>query len=153
MKWSNSKKDHPLLALTTSSGELHIYLLNESRLIQKTSSIEINEEKKPVVLSLDWNDRKNNNEIENSLKISTSDSSGTISVIDVNRMEIIESLKNHDFEAWITIFDAWNDNVIYSGGDDCKLFMSDLRIGNKIRVSIFFYSYLPYKRAWRNKRA
>ncbi len=32
------------------------------------------------------------------------------------------------FQAWIACFDAWDGNVMYSGGDDCRLTCCDLRV-------------------------
>ena len=49
-------------------------------------------------------------------------------------MCLIDQRKHHDFEAWICSFDVWNSNVIYSGGDDCKLFSTDLRENSKKKI-------------------
>ena len=47
----------------------------------------------------------------------------------------IESIKKiHDYESWITVFDSWNPDVVYSGGDDCKLFLRDLRDDTKKKI-------------------
>ena len=37
--------------------------------------------------------------------------------------------KGHDLEAWICAYDFHNASLVYSGGDDCKLKMWDLRQG------------------------
>ena len=138
MKWSLSSKGQPSLALTTSSGDLNLYLLNSSRLVLETT-LKIDPENNPVILSLDWNNR-NRFLTDKSTKIATSDSKGCVHIVDVDcdgDLKVVQSLKNHGFESWVTVFDVWNENVVYSGGDDCQLFMSDLRIGNKVRVSTF----------------
>ena len=128
MKWSSSQRGS--LALTTSSGDLIVYSLEDSQL-KSTKSVKI--ENSPVLLSLDWNDRLSNS---SELKIVASDSQGQINLISAPDLKIEESRKIHDFEAWIVIFDAWNSKVIFSGGDDSKLFMTDLRTNSKIRVGI-----------------
>ena len=140
MKWSSESRDKPSLAVTTSSGQLLVYQLEKSCLELK-DSIKINEELNPVVLSLDWNDRLCSLDLEkkrpHSSKLVTSDSSGHISIItfeDGHDMRLIDQRKNHDFEAWICSFDVWDSNVVYSGGDDCKLFMTDMREDSKKRV-------------------
>ena len=46
-------------------------------------------------------------------------------------LEIVQTSKQHDFEAWICTYDSWDPNLIYSGGDDCKLKIWDLRSCNR----------------------
>jgi diphthamide biosynthesis protein 7 len=40
---------------------------------------------------------------------------------------VTQNFKGHDYEAWICAFDYWQNNVVYSGGDDIKLKRWDLR--------------------------
>eukprot|EP01086_Lenisia_limosa_P011577 TRINITY_DN3777_c0_g1_i1.p1 TRINITY_DN3777_c0_g1~~TRINITY_DN3777_c0_g1_i1.p1 ORF type:complete len:183 (-),score=23.35 TRINITY_DN3777_c0_g1_i1:79-603(-) len=40
---------------------------------------------------------------------------------------MVANWKYHEFEAWATAFNDWNINSIYSGGDDCKFCIWDLR--------------------------
>ena len=46
-------------------------------------------------------------------------------------LEIVQTSKQHDYEAWICTYDTWDPNLIYSGGDDCKLKIWDLRSCNR----------------------
>ena len=46
-------------------------------------------------------------------------------------LEIVQTSKQYDFEAWICTYDSWDPNLIYSGGDDCKLKIWDLRSCNR----------------------
>lgn len=48
---------------------------------------------------------------------------------------IIREWKAHDYEAWICAADRFDVNAIYSGGDDCRLNVWDLR-GDCSRPSI-----------------
>ena len=80
-----------------------------------------------------------NHSVHSLFRIATSDSSGHISILsfeDGQEMRIIDKRKNHDFEAWICAFDVWNSNVVYSGGDDSKLFLTDLREDSKKRIGV-----------------
>ena len=81
-----------------------------------------------LALSLDWNSRRNATDKE--LEIAVSSSKGTVSIFSIkdNLIENVWNRENcHEYEAWITSFDAWNRNVIFTGGDDGLLKIFDRR--------------------------
>ena len=49
--------------------------------------------------------------------LTVSDSKGMVSLVDVTPAEMVvrSSWKAHDYEGWITAFNYWDTNVIYSG--------------------------------------
>ena len=124
MKWSSFQDSPPMLALADSKGIVTVYKLTDDRLnIVSSKSIVSHEE--TLALSLDWNDRRLHRE---SKKIAVSDSRGNVSILDLESMEVTNRLENqHEFECWITAFDSWDDAVVYSGGDDCRMNVYDLR--------------------------
>ncbi|XP_030062460.1 diphthine methyltransferase isoform X2 [Microcaecilia unicolor] len=73
------------------------------------------------------------------LKIISSDSKGQLSLLQIQEsavaLDILAQWKAHDFEAWIAAFNYWNTEILYSGGDDCKLRGWDMRTGT--HTSIF----------------
>lgn len=101
---------------------------NLELIIQK----KVSDEDEVLALSLDWCTGKLTNNNDFGTKIVVSDSKGFISLFEINENELnkINSWSAHEFEAWITAFDYWNINVIYSGGDDCKFQRIDTRIKN-----------------------
>ena len=81
-----------------------------------------------LALSLDWNSRRNASDQE--LEIVVSSSNGKISIFRLTGSKIENTWKKdkcHEYEAWITAFDAWNRNIIFTGGDDCLLKIFDRR--------------------------
>jgi len=128
-----------LLASATASGHCDIYPFSGSESIPgdpiKLNLLE-NEQDEAYCLSVDWNDRKNS---QNALKVAVSLSNGYISVLEIRDgadAEVVNSFFAHEYpyldagaEAWITSFDCWNPNVLYSGADDSKLKVWDLNAG------------------------
>ena len=115
MKWCLT---HPWLGIVTASGEIIIYELeNETLKLLVSKTLE----SKPVILSLEWFD----------VKLVISDSSGSVHILQIeestNLLETRATSKQHEFEAWICTFDAFDSNVVYSGGDDCKMKIFDVR--------------------------
>ena len=85
-----------------------------------------------LALSLDWNSRKY--APPDGLEIVVSSSKGALSTFKVNDKHLERNWHRdncHDYEAWIAAFDAWNYNVIYSGGDDGVLKVFDTRCTNR----------------------
>ena len=96
-----------------------------------------------LALSLDWNSRRI--ALDKQLEIVVSSSKGSVSIFRItnNLIEHIWNRENcHEYEAWITSFDAWNRNVIFTGGDDglLKIFdrRSDLRYVRNIDQILSF---------------
>ena len=85
-----------------------------------------------LALSLDWNSRKNYP--QSGLEIVVSSSNGAISIFKITENQIEKTWHRencHEYEAWISAFDAWNSNVVYSGGDDSALKMFDTKSSNR----------------------
>lgn len=131
MKWCHHKiHGYPILAIANASGQLILYKLetvNDGAVKLKFwIKYSINEED-TLALSLDWSTGKIHCE---NPSISVSDSKGKISMLQLQNQELIlqERFVAHEFEAWITAFDYWNPNIIYTGGDDCKFRGFDARV-------------------------
>ncbi|XP_049803651.1 diphthine methyltransferase isoform X2 [Schistocerca nitens] len=80
-----------------------------------------------LALSLDWSTGRSTDNPH----VCVSDSRGIITLAQLkdDTLEVVQQWKAHNAEAWITAFDYWNSNVIYTGGDDCKFHTFDLRCG------------------------
>jgi len=119
IKWCREKVcDQIVLAAANALGEIILYNFDSDRQINPISSKSIGDQ--CLALSCDW---------WGSEKITVSDSNGCITCLSVtgNETEIVNSWKGHGFEAWVTSFDRHSDQLIYSGGDDCKFCLWDLR--------------------------
>ncbi|XP_043282529.1 diphthine methyltransferase [Venturia canescens] len=135
MKWAHRHfHGEILLGVVNSIGFLQIFRLSSDCTpeIKLITEIRIREcEDEILALSLDWNTaRWIENSTEN-IQIAVSDSKGAISLysFDGQKLELCAVKKLHEFEAWITAFDYWSTNVIYSGGDDSKFHRLDSRMG------------------------
>jgi diphthamide biosynthesis protein 7 len=80
-----------------------------------------------MCLSIDWNNRVHSIEPE----LAISQSNGHISTVTCTptQLQIDQTWKAHDFEAWITAYNYHDTNVIYSGGDDALFKGWDKRSG------------------------
>lgn len=129
MKWCQHEiSGTPMLAIVNAVGQLLLYRLirvGEEVCLEYHCKYEI-EEEETLALSLDWSTGKT---VSESPLISVSDSKGNVSIIQLTNGELV--LQNrffaHDFEAWITAFDYWNPNTVFTGGDDCKFRRFDIR--------------------------
>ncbi len=140
LKWSASplseEEGSPAaLAAADAMGRITLFSLEDDKNLEEVCSAEVakDDEKgvKPLVLSLDWSDRRNKR--SEGRRIVGSDSAGRVNVFslsDQRNLEEILSKRCHDYEAWTACFDAWSEgNVVYSGGDDCRLRRTDVREG------------------------
>ncbi|CAL9708743.1 unnamed protein product [Knipowitschia caucasica] len=131
LKWCHvAVSERPLLGLAAASGDLQLYALTEAqeggRKLQSLSRAEVGADR--LVLSLDWSTGRLDS---SDIRVVCSDSAGCISVVSLGEgaVTVQSQWKAHDFEAWISAFSYWDTQLIYTGGDDCKLKGWDLRTG------------------------
>ncbi|XP_072563933.1 diphthine methyltransferase isoform X2 [Paramormyrops kingsleyae] len=122
--------ERPLLGMATASGELQLWKLTDTQDgpsgLEMTSCMELGPDR--LALSLDWSTGRGDS---SDVRVVSSDSTGGISVLALGEGSLakLSQWKAHDFEAWISAFSYWDTQLLYSGGDDCKLKGWDLRIG------------------------
>ncbi|XP_033476154.1 diphthine methyltransferase isoform X1 [Epinephelus lanceolatus] len=132
LKWCHVPvSGEALLGMAAATGELQLYTLSNSqegaRSLHPLCSLEVGAER--LALSLDWSTGRMDSSSE--VRVVCSDSAGCISVLSLaeGALTALSQWKAHDFEAWISAFSYWDTQLIYSGGDDCKLKGWDLRVG------------------------
>ncbi|XP_057688432.1 diphthine methyltransferase isoform X1 [Corythoichthys intestinalis] len=119
-----------VLGLAAATGELQLYTLSDCQEggsnLQALSSVELGGDQ--LALSLDWSTGRLDSSSD--VRVVCSDSAGRVSVLslDDGALTTLSQWKAHDFEAWISAFSYWDTQLVYSGGDDCKLKGWDLRI-------------------------
>lgn len=125
-KWSEADKK-PIVAAANALGEIMLYSLVSDKLAL-LSSVHLNPEiDNLLTLSIDWNTDASNRQLL------ASDSKGNISLLQLNEtdLNVVTTWQAHSFEAWTCCFDKWNNNIVYSGGDDLSLHVYDTRINIK----------------------
>ncbi|XP_075217689.1 diphthine methyltransferase [Lycorma delicatula] len=128
-----------LLAVANAKGKICIYELCTTEngdcsngypklvlLVEKELPTHNAEDK--LSLSIDWSVGINCCSY-NQISLAVSDSKGCISIflLNDNSLELQYHWKAHEFEAWIVSYNYSNTNVIYTGGDDCRLCVYDTR--------------------------
>uniref|UniRef100_A0A672HAC0 methylated diphthine methylhydrolase n=1 Tax=Salarias fasciatus TaxID=181472 RepID=A0A672HAC0_SALFA len=132
LKWCHVPvSERPVLGMAAATGELQLFTLSGSqdggRSLQPLSSLEVGAER--LALSLDWSTGRLDSSSD--IRVVCSDSAGCVSVLSLaeGALTALSQWKAHDFEAWISAFSYWDTQLLYSGGDDCKLKGWDLRVG------------------------
>ncbi|KAG1676724.1 Diphthine methyltransferase [Nymphon striatum] len=130
LKWCHHQlNEKSVLGAADTDGQLVLYQLTETQPQELCliSKLKVSEDD-ALACSLDWSTCKHHN---NDPSIIVSDSKGFLSLCKVNASgspEIIRKWKGHDAECWIAAFDYSNPDIMYSGGDDCKFKVWDVRI-------------------------
>lgn len=132
IKWScQLMEGRPCFAIVNSVGQLRIFIVKENMNIVMVTEEQLDID--CLGLSLDWNNMLTPREVP---RIVSSDSKGGIHIHQFCEgcLKELASWKAHDFEAWISSFDQWNTDIVYTGGDDCKLKTWDLRVSTECPV-------------------
>ncbi|XP_044733624.1 diphthine methyltransferase [Chrysoperla carnea] len=130
IKWCHNQiNSKSILAAANALGQLLIFELQPTYTLKLITNFQIPNSdpgKDLLSLSIDWSTGKYEN---SNPEIVVSDSTGYITILkyENEQLNLKFNWKAHDFEAWICAFDYWNSNLIYTGGDDCKLKMFDIR--------------------------
>ena len=135
MKWQHQPEiltnDSRILAVACAEGRLPVYAFRDCDANGDRRLELVHHEPNQLFgsdvlcLSLDWNRLE-----QDRLMVSLSD--GGLALLrmgETGTFEIEHQWDAHGFEAWITAFDRHDCNVVYSGGDDCKLRLWDIRAG------------------------
>ncbi|ODV92926.1 hypothetical protein CANCADRAFT_21531 [Tortispora caseinolytica NRRL Y-17796] len=99
-----------------STGSIIFWIIEEDGTIHKQKALNVFDPE-VLVLSIGFDST-------GSLMVLTL-TTGEVSVMDMNKLELLFTTKVHDLEAWTGVF---KDNLILSGGDDQKLACLDTRI-------------------------
>ncbi|XP_070690259.1 diphthine methyltransferase isoform X2 [Pempheris klunzingeri] len=132
LKWCHVPvSGQAVLGVAAATGELQLYTLlsgsqEGGRSLHSLSSLEVGAER--LALSLDWSTGRLDS---SDVRVVCSDSAGCVSVLSLAQgaLTALSQWKAHDFEAWISAFSYWDTQLVYSGGDDCRLKGWDLRAG------------------------
>lgn len=122
LKWS-TVADCALLGEVDSKGSLSIFKLDEGKLNLLCSTQVVDG---ALALSLDWNNRV---QPSGEPLLTVSQSNGGVSICQLSNTElkVIRAFVGHEYEAWVSAFDYFHPNVVYSGADDCNLKLWDIR--------------------------
>ncbi|XP_039630912.1 diphthine methyltransferase isoform X2 [Polypterus senegalus] len=132
MKWCHAVLgESPLLGVVDASGTLTLHQLTASKksssALQPLVSLQLGPDR--LALSMDWSTGR---KASSPVRIVCSDSVGCVSVVSVGgpavSLELLSQWKAHEFEAWVAAFDYWHSDILYSGGDDCRLKGWDVRV-------------------------
>ncbi|XP_005105145.1 diphthine methyltransferase [Aplysia californica] len=124
IKWLNEEvEDKALFGLVDAEGYFQLLQLDQES--KRPSSITKEQlSDSSLGLSLGWSPACSGG----TSRVAASDSAGCLTVFDVDsKVNTISSWQAHGYEAWITAFHKTDKNILYSGGDDCRLKRWDLR--------------------------
>ncbi|RKP11273.1 WD40-repeat-containing domain protein [Piptocephalis cylindrospora] len=123
LKWIQHGTEN-LLVQAAADGTISLYRMDEPGKLRSTGTYPCpdlpKDETPPLILSLDTSTRYTGLD-KNAPRISTSQSDGCLTEWNFREDGTLSrqmAWKAHDFEAWITAYDGWNEHIIYSGGDD-----------------------------------
>ncbi|GAA6063011.1 hypothetical protein JCM10212_002652 [Sporobolomyces blumeae] len=127
MKWSPRLwNGNRTLAIADAKGHVQLHKLDDETCTLSPIDTVTCADEKTLCLSLDWSTRHPSSADPASIIVSLSSGSLT-HLTGESTLTPTRTWHAHDFEPWITSFDCWDTNTVWSGGDDLKLKGWDLR--------------------------
>ncbi|KAI0078877.1 WD-40 repeat-containing protein [Panus rudis PR-1116 ss-1] len=130
VKWCHRTAEAtPAIAVADSEGNVTIFEYHvQEKKVQEMQAIRL---APPSVLSLslDWSNRRTPTSGYGSLIVSLSNGALSLLRPDSTGLVVESTWHAHDFEPWIAAWNYWDNNVIYSGGDDLRMKGWDARAG------------------------
>ena len=117
MKWQPGGEGR--LGVCDAGGALTVYRAGEGGL-QSEGEVSVSP---GLALALEWG--------PGGLRAAVSDSRGAVHALQrdtAGQLVVTRSYPGHQYEAWTVAFSRHNDNLLFSGGDDCCFHMYDLRL-------------------------
>lgn len=137
MKWLPNPKlidQCPRLVIANALGQVEIFELNTERSLHRIEKLELKDcpEDNLLALSLDVQ-LSGDDDSHQSYKLIVSDSKGGLHLLTSigehsTQLKRIHKWSAHDFEAWTCAFDRYNENLVFSGGDDTLIKIYDIRM-------------------------
>ncbi|RUS75484.1 hypothetical protein EGW08_016752 [Elysia chlorotica] len=117
IKWIDKRlEDKAVFGLVDAEGFCQLLALDESFSAKEISKAKLTTQS--LGLSLGFSNPDNGKPYQ----VAASDSAGYLTVFDVEQgLTPSISWHAHDYEAWITAFHKFDNNLVFSGGDDCRL--------------------------------
>lgn len=112
MKWCTvTLQDKILLGVANAGGEICLYNFSDERLKIETKISLKKGTEDVLILSLDWSKNADYN------TICASDSKGNVILLKYRNgeLQVMKEWNAHSLETWITCFDTFNPQVIFSG--------------------------------------
>lgn len=133
MKWCHKLiTGAPTLCTADARGEIRLHHLQTAEPqgvdLQPGTALSIGDNR--LALSLDYNSTESHS-------LCVSDSLGSLSLLhldDSTSLKLLSQWKGHEFEAWVSAFNTWNPNIVYSGGDDSRFCGWDTRTDCKTPI-------------------
>ncbi|KDQ07691.1 hypothetical protein BOTBODRAFT_192246 [Botryobasidium botryosum FD-172 SS1] len=128
MKWCHGKyEEGSILAIADAEGRITLHRLNNDQRKIRLEQVFQCAPPDVLCLSLDWSNRRWGDAHSASLIVSRSDGELSLLRCANGDMREVMSWHAHEFEPWIAAWNYWDANIVYSGGDDCKLKGWDVR--------------------------
>ncbi|KAJ2359140.1 hypothetical protein GGF43_000306 [Coemansia sp. RSA 2618] len=136
IKWSyNPVSGSELVGVACADGSLAVYAADSQSDSEFLSHVSTTHAPTPesMCCSLDWSNRRAASATPH-IVTSYSDGKLQLAKFAESTLHGVSQWQAHDLEAWISAFNYWTPDLLYSGGDDARLKGWDMRMGTQAPV-------------------